>query len=165
MKHQKVIKRKTKDRTIKIMYKNIQLKRFNHDHRPQVYMHVFVYVDPQTMPVGDHFTATKTFVLNYKKMSTPGLVPKNWMGFSYIRLEDYQLDQNFDDTELKKQSENTSNDKVKYFCETVVVLEEEWFDDITLTESATFPVALIKREKTRVNQKIKFPRCTKRRIR
>ena len=38
------------------------------------------------------------FVDNYNKMSTPGPVPTNWLGFSYIREEDYKLDQNFDET-------------------------------------------------------------------
>ena len=31
-------------------------------------------------------------------MSTPGLVTKDWLGFSYIRSEDYELDVNFDET-------------------------------------------------------------------
>ena len=61
-------------------------------------MHAFMYVDPETIPVEDHFTATEMFVDNYKKMSTTGPVPKNWLGFSYIRSEYYGLDQNFDDT-------------------------------------------------------------------
>ena len=61
-----------------------------------------MYVDSETMPVGYHFTTTKQFVVNYKKMLTPGTVPKNWLGFIYIFSENYELDQNFDDTELKK---------------------------------------------------------------
>ena len=48
-------------------------------------------------------------------MSTPVTVPKLWLGFSDIRLEDYELDHNFDDTELKKQPEHTSNDKFNFF--------------------------------------------------
>ena len=35
-------------------------------------------------------------------MSNPGPVPKHWLGFSYIRPEAYELDLNFDETELKK---------------------------------------------------------------
>ena len=44
-----------------------------------------MYVGPQTMPVEEHFPTTKTCDVNYKKMSTPGPVPKYWLGFSYIR--------------------------------------------------------------------------------
>ena len=46
------------------------------------------------------------------------------MLFSYIRSEDYELDKNFDDTEFKRQSDNTPNGTVKLFCETVVVIKE-----------------------------------------
>ena len=38
--------------------------------------------------VQEYFTYPKKFVKNYKKMSTPGPVPKNWLGFSYIWSED-----------------------------------------------------------------------------
>ena len=54
--------------------------------------------------------------LNYKKMSTPGPLPKHLMGFSYIYSEDYESDQNCDDTKLKDQSDHTSNDKVIFFA-------------------------------------------------
>ena len=67
------------------------------------------------MPAEEYFTATKIFVDNYKKMSTPVPVPKYWLGFSYIRSEDYELYQNFDNKEFKKKY-HTSNDKVKKFC-------------------------------------------------
>ena len=36
-------------------------------------------------------------------MSTQEKSPKHWPGFSYIRLEDYELDNSFYDKELKKQ--------------------------------------------------------------
>ena len=52
-------------------------------------MYAFMYVDPETIPVEDHFTATKTFVDNYKKISTPRIVPKHWLVFSYIIYEYY----------------------------------------------------------------------------
>ena len=39
-----------------------------------------------------------------------------------------------------------------------MVIEEEWFSDISLTNDATFPEALIKRANSIFNQKIKFPR-------
>ena len=45
-------------------------------------MYAFMYVDPETIPVEDHFTATKTFVDNYNKISTPRTVPKHWLVFS-----------------------------------------------------------------------------------
>ena len=43
-----------------------------------------------------------------------------------------------------------------------MVIEEEWFDDMSLTDDATFLTSLIKRAETRVNQKIIFLRDTKR---
>ena len=42
-------------------------------------MYDLMYVDIQTIPLEDHFTATKIFVVKYKKMSTPGPVPKHWL--------------------------------------------------------------------------------------
>ena len=57
------------------------------------------------------FPTTKTFVVNYKKISTLGPVPEHWLEFSYIRSKYYDLYHNFDDTELKKQSDNKSKDK------------------------------------------------------
>ena len=57
-----------------------------------------MYVDPETTLVEDYFLDTKTFVETYKKMSTPGPVPKHWLGLSYISSEDYKLDQSFDET-------------------------------------------------------------------
>ena len=83
-----------------------------------------MYVYSQTMPLEKHFTATKTFVVNHKKITTPGTIPKHWLEFSYKHSEDYELDHNFDDTKLKKQSEDTSNNKVKLFRETVGVIEK-----------------------------------------
>ena len=69
------------------MDKYVLLKRFHHDLRLQVYRYEFMYVDTETMPVEDNFTATKMFVKNYKKISTPGPVTIYWLGFSYIRSE------------------------------------------------------------------------------
>ena len=54
-------------------------------------------VDPETMPEEDRFPDTKTFVVNYNKISTRTPVPNHCLGFSYIRLEYYELEQNFDD--------------------------------------------------------------------
>ena len=67
------------------MDKYAQLNRFHHDHQLQVYIYDFIYVDTETIPVKDYFTATKTFVVKYKKISIPGSVAKHWIGFSYIR--------------------------------------------------------------------------------
>ena len=80
------------------MDKYALLKRFHHDRRLQVYMYAFMYANPETMPGEDYFPATTTFVNNYNKISSPRPVPKHWLGFSYIRSEDYELDENFDDT-------------------------------------------------------------------
>ena len=54
------------------MYKYAELKRFHHDCQLQAYVCVFMYVDSKTVPVEDHFPDTKTFVVNYNKMSTAG---------------------------------------------------------------------------------------------
>ena len=59
-----------------------------------------------------------------KYKSTLGTVQKHWIVFIYIRSEYYKLDKNFDDTELKNQSDHTSKDKFKCFRENVVVVEE-----------------------------------------
>ena len=77
------------------MYKYAQLNGFHHDRLLQVYMYAFMYVDPQKMPVEEHFPATKTFAVNYKKISTPGTVSKQCFGFSYISSKYYELDQKF----------------------------------------------------------------------
>ena len=45
-----------------------------------------------------------------------------------------------------------------------MVVEGECFDGMNLTDGATFLIPLIKHAKTRVNQKINFPRDTKRHI-
>ena len=56
---------------------------------------------------------------NIKKW-TLGPVPKRWIGFSYIHSKYYNLDQNFDETEIKRKSDHSSNDKVKQFSENIV---------------------------------------------
>ena len=48
--------------------------------------------------------------------STPGPVPKHWLGFSVIRSEDYELDQNFDDTEFKNNQTTHTTIKLNYFA-------------------------------------------------
>ena len=98
------------------MDKYAQLKRFHHERRLQVYIYDFMYVDTKTMPVDELFIASKKFVENYKKMSTIGLVPKNWIGFSHILLEDYELDNNLYEKKIKNQTTHPtikSNDLAK----------------------------------------------------
>ena len=57
-------RKKSETERSKIMCKYVQLKRFHNDRRLQVYMYSFMYVDPQTIPVEDNFTATKNIVVN-----------------------------------------------------------------------------------------------------
>ena len=45
-----------------------------------------------------------------------------------------------------------------------MVIEERWFSDMNLPDSATFTFALIKRVKLRINQKTNFLHDSKRRI-
>ena len=63
--------------------------------------------------------------------------------------------------DILKKSDHTSNNKVKLFCESLVFIEEEWFDDTHLTNGATFLTALIKRAKYRFNHEITLPCETK----
>ena len=95
------------------MDKYAQLKRFHQYLQIQVYIFSYMYVDTKTIPVEDNFTATKTFVVNYKKISTPGIVPKYWLGFSYIRSKGDELNQKFDDTSLKKNQTTYPTIKLK----------------------------------------------------
>ena len=112
--HQKVIKNKNRERAIKVMHKYAQLKRFHNNCQLQAYMNDFMYVDTKTMSVEDYFPYT-FFVYNYNKMSTPGPVPKHWIIFSYIRSEYYELDPNFDETELEKNQTIGPTIKLNYF--------------------------------------------------
>ena len=68
------------------------LKRFHHDLRLQVYMYDFMYVDPQTIPVEDHFTATKKNCCELQESVSFITSTKYWMEFRYICSEDYELD-------------------------------------------------------------------------
>ena len=54
----------------------------------------------------------------------------------------------------KTESDHTSNNKVKLFRENIVVIEEEWFSDMNLTDDLTFLKVLIKHAKYIINQKI-----------
>ena len=80
------------------MDKYALMKRFHHDRWLQVYKYDLIYFYSETMLMDDHFPATETFAVNYKKMSTLGPVPKHWLGFSLIRSKDYELYMYFDET-------------------------------------------------------------------
>ena len=54
---------------------------------------------------------------------------------------------------MKSKSDHTSDHKVQLFSKNIVVIEEEWFADTNLTDGAIFPMSLIKRAKSRFNQK------------
>ena len=70
---------------------------FHYDLQLQVNMYNFVYVNPDTVSEEEFFHLQFVFA-HYKKMSTPVPVPKHWIGFSYIRSEDYALGVKFDET-------------------------------------------------------------------
>ena len=56
-----------------------------------------MYVDTETMVEEGWFTATKTIVEKYKRRSTTVPVPNNFLVFSYIYSDDYELDLNFNE--------------------------------------------------------------------
>ena len=60
------------------MDKYAPLKRFSHDRLIQSYMYNFVYFDPDTMLVENHFLNIFCLFENYKKISTPGPVSKRF---------------------------------------------------------------------------------------
>ena len=97
-------------------------------------------------------------------MSNLGTDLKSWLGFSYICSEDYELYLNFDETELKMKSDNSSNNKVKSFQGIIGVIEEIFFCGMNLIDGGTFPLALMKCEESKFNKNNNFPHDTKRRI-
>ena len=54
-------KKKQETELSKNMHKCVELERFHHEHWLQLYMYDFMYVDTQTMPVEDSFSATNIF--------------------------------------------------------------------------------------------------------
>ena len=44
--------------------------------------------------------------------------------FSYIYLEDYELDLNFDGTKIKRKLDHSSDDRVRLFIYIVLVIEK-----------------------------------------
>ena len=87
-------------------------------------MYDFMYVYPQTIPGEDNFPDTRIFTMNYKKISIPGLVPNIWLGFSYISSEDYELDKNFDGTELKNNQTTHPTINLDYFLKVLWLLSK-----------------------------------------
>ena len=73
----------------------------------QIYIYVFMYFNPVKMLVNDYFTASK-YVDNYKKWLTPGPIPKDCLGLSYIGSECFQFG-------VKNKLDYTSKDKLKVF--------------------------------------------------
>ena len=65
---------------------------------------------------------------------------------------------------MKTKVDSFPNKKYKYFHKNIVVVEERWFSFMNLSDDDTFPSALIKRAKIRINQKIKFLHDTKHRV-
>ena len=61
VKHQELTKRKESDTEELKNDTYVQMKRFNYDPQPQVYMYVFMYVDPETMAEEEYFPAATFF--------------------------------------------------------------------------------------------------------
>ena len=99
------------------MDKYAQMKGCHYDHRLQVYMYAFMYVSPNILEEEEYFPTTKNIVANYKKMSTPGSVPKYWLGFSYIGSEDYKSDMKFVKQKLKVNQTIHPMIKLNHFAE------------------------------------------------
>ena len=96
---------------------------------------------------GGPFSYYKSICCEPQENVNSSNIKEHWLGFVYICSEDYELYQNFGETETSQKSDHTSNDKVKFILKSMAVLEEEWFDDMTLTDGSKFPTALVKREK------------------
>ena len=62
--------------------KYAQIKRFHYDRWLQVYMNAFIYVDTEIIEEDEYLPATKCFVVNYKRSSSPASVPTHWIWFS-----------------------------------------------------------------------------------
>ena len=50
------------------------------------------------------------------------------------------------------------------FFKSIVAIKKKWFDDMNFPSNATFPMAMIKRAKNKVNKKINYPGDIKRPI-
>ena len=106
----------------------------------------------------------QNIVATYKKMSTLIPFPKHWLGFSYIRLEDYYLDVNFDEIELRNNHTSHPTIKLKYFAKVLWYLrknvwwyEFNWWWNLSNSFDQTC--------KNYIHSKINFPHDKKRRIR
>ena len=125
-------------------------------------MYTFIYVDPQKF----QWITISCFKNKLRTTRKCQLQDQSQtFGLDLVTyVQNIELDQNFDDTEFLEKSDHTSNDKFRLFCGNIVLIKEEWFDDININGGATFPRALIKHVKYICNQKINFLRDTKRRI-
>ena len=61
------------------MDKYAQIQKFYYDRRLQVYMDAFKYVDTEIIEEEEYLPATKYFVVNYKRRSSPASVPTHWL--------------------------------------------------------------------------------------
>ena len=81
------------------------MKRFHYDCRLQFYLYAFLYVNLETILYEDYFQLQK-IVADYNNMSTPRPVTKYFLGFSYIRLEGYELYMKIYKSETKRKSDH-----------------------------------------------------------
>ena len=79
------------------------------------------------MPYKDHFPATKQSVENYEKTLITGTFSKNWLGFSYIRSEDYKFDPDLEGTEMKINQITKKKLKLKTFDKRLWLLRKNGF--------------------------------------
>ena len=91
--------------------KNELMQMFHHDHWLKIYVYDFMYIDTETITEEDYIQDNIEFVEYYKKRWTTGSVPNNWLVFSYICWEYYELDLKFDEKKIKK-SEKSPNKKI-----------------------------------------------------
>ena len=105
----------------------ILMQRFNHDPCLHIYMYNLMYVDTETIAQEEYLPDTRSFVETEKKRLTPVLVPKQWIGFSYICSEDYELDLSIDDKKVKIKPDKFTNKRDKYICKTIIVTEDHMY--------------------------------------
>ena len=80
------------------------MKMFHYYCQLYVDIFAFMYVDLDAVLKEEFFIPTRKIVANYNIMSTPALVSKYCLRFSYICSEEYDLDLNFNETEMKIKS-------------------------------------------------------------
>ena len=85
-------------------------------------------------------------------MSTPGTVPKYWLGFSYMHSKGYELYMKFNEIKFKINQTAHPAIKLNYFAKILWSSRNNSFH-MNLTDGEKFPMGLIKRAKSRINQK------------